>query len=140
MACSYERRRKETRDEKSLFRTVNETWRDCGLEFGSIQDFEVTLIIVKFYEIVILYQTYTLANAQNPFSSEKWPLKNCQNLKCPKFVFCTKTSFQRNEHTQNMLAKWLSTQNFRNHEFFKNMQIQKQRSKESKFDKSKVIN
>ena len=66
-------------------------------------------------------------------------LKNCQNLKCPKFDFCTKTSFQRNEH-KLCLQNGSQPKNFRNHEFFRNMQIQKQRSKGSKFDKSKVIN
>ena len=60
---------------------------------------------------------------------ENWSLKNCHNLNFQKLFFVQKrVSKERN--TQNMLAKWLSTKTFRNHDFFKNMPIQKQRSKE----------
>ena len=43
---------------------------------------------------------------------------NVQNL-----LFAQKR-VSKETNTQNLLAKWLSTKTFRNHEFFKNMQIQ----------------
>ena len=57
-----------------------------------------------------------------------------------QICFFVQKRVSKETNTQNLLAKWLSTKNFRNHEFFRNMQVQKQRFKGWKFDKSKVIN
>ena len=63
----------------------------------------------SYHATFIRLQTHT--NSPKSSFCEKWPLKNCQNLKCPKCVFCTKTSSQRTEHA-NSACKMALNQKF----------------------------